>query len=281
MVARSTALRVALMGSAEEAAASYDADVLAYVATFAVDPGVTYKNALQTCVSGLKTDGVWTILDWLLDLEAPEQEPSLKNLKNPAQTLSTVGTVGTQIIYTANPAAGGTKGGWEGDGSVGYLTFGVTFDSMANFALDSATVGAWCNNQGAGSGAKPHVSDLHASFYRIVLNAASGGSQETFRGNDSNSGNSATSTDRKGHRTVTVDGSNSKNFYKAGAAVVTAVARTSAGVSSGNGALLCQQGTVFCADRLAAAYAGGALNATQVANLHSRLNAFLTARGSN
>jgi hypothetical protein len=256
------------------AASAYDADVLAYVATFGADPGATYKGLLSTLVTDLKADGIWAKLDWFSDLEAPEQTPSLVNIKSLAQTLATVGSVGTQIVYTANL-------GWAGDGSAGYLTFGVTFDSLTNFTSNSASAGAWCNDQGAGSGNKPHVSDLAASFHRILVNAANTGVAESFRGNDSTSTTVATSASRLGHRTVTVDGANSKNYYKAGASLATATARSSAGVSAGNGALLCQNGTTFCADRLAIAYVGGTLTAGEVATMHTRLNTFLTARGSN
>jgi hypothetical protein len=239
---------------------TYDADATALFGRMASQPDATRKGLIDDLIVGAKADGWWTKLDWLVLLAAHSQAESLLNWKPGTKALTNVGATFT------------VDRGWTGNGSSAYLTFGETFNAAGNqFAQNNASVGAWCNLQGAGTGAKPHIADLAPSFYRIVINAAANSANEVYRVNDSVGGNAPTSTDRKGHRTVVRGGSpaTEKYFYKAGALTHT----------SGNGCLLTRSSSDWSADRLAAAYSGGALTGTDVGNIHTRLNTFLTAIG--
>lgn len=258
--------------AAPAAAPTYDADASLYFAALTTPPTDTYKNAVNTFILARKADGSWSLFDWLVCLAAETQQASLVNMKNPAKSMSAVGAVGTEIIFTASR-------GWKGDAVAGYLSFGEAYAAAGNqFAQNNATAGVYCNQQN-GSSSSTHMSDLEASFIKLRIVPTTGGSNETFRINDSSATVSATSTTRTGHRGMVRRDSANKHAYRNGA-LIASVAVASATVSAQPGILL-RGATQFSPDQLAFAYSGAALSDAQMANLHTDLVTMLTVFGAN
>jgi hypothetical protein len=100
--------------SAPEGALSADPDVNAYLLAMSVTPDATRIGHLETLIGGLKTDGVWSKLEWLSILAAHDAQAARINAVNPAQIASETGT----LTFT-------TDRGYTGDGSSGSLDTGV------------------------------------------------------------------------------------------------------------------------------------------------------------
>lgn len=246
-----------------------DADVAAYVAKLTTPPSVAERNLLNTLVTGLKSDNVWASLDRIGLLAVETQQAALVDLRNPAKGL----TVGGTATFTANR-------GYQGDGSTGYLDIGETWNGSGNkFALNSASFGVWCNATVA-SGFKGQIGNVTNSPRSQISAMSSSGSNETFRINDSTEDVLMVSNgSRLGHRAASRTASNAKKGYFNGAAVASLTSASTA-VNTTNGTVL-RSATSYTDDRIAAFWSGAGLTDAQVSALHSRLSAYLTAKGAN
>lgn len=249
-------------------APSVDAAATAYSAAMTT-PLTSGRLALVSdLVVALKAASAWTPLDWLCLLAQETAQGGRVNLRNPAKILSAVNSP----IFTADR-------GFAGDGATSYLDFGERFDAAGNgFALNSATLGAWCNQQGASIGSKPHIGQA-ASPARAIINAHGGSSTVSVRINDStNTPLDQGAFSRLGHRTaIRTDASTKRLFMGGGAAQASNVASATGNTS--NGRTLAEAAT-FTDDRLAVVYSGGALTDAQRAALHSALSTYLAAIGA-
>jgi hypothetical protein len=250
-------------------ASSYDPAALTYFAAMTVQPDAPRKALINTLIVGLKADGVWTKLDWLVLLASHDTQASLLNAKAPAKILSAV----SSPTFT-------TDRGWTGDGVGAYLLFPELFNAAGNgFTQDSATIGEWCNLQGAGGGLNQyHFGNTNGTNPSTRIASRGDGGSETFKLNNSTTLTAVASSSRLGHRTVTRNSGN-PIFYKAGAQTANP-ADTSVGVSATAPCLL-RDNAVYTVDRLASAYFGAGMTAANVAAIHTRLGTFLTAIGAN
>lgn len=252
----------------QSAIASVDSDVAAYIAKLTTPPTGTERNLLNSLVTGLKSDGVWALLDRFALLAVETQQASLVDLRNPNKSFTASGT----ITFTVNR-------GWTGDGSTGYLDIGEAWSATGNqFALNSASLGVWCNASGA-AGIKGQIGNI-ANSARSQISARSATGNESFQINDSTGDTLMVSNgSRLGHRTAARTGLLVKKGYFNGA-VTANLSTTSSAVNTANGSLL-RSLTSYADDRIAAAYSGAGLTDAQVSALHSRLSTYLTAKGAN
>lgn len=243
-----------------------DPDVAAYVAALTAPPSAAERARLNTLVRGLKTDGVWPLLDRLNVLAAETQQAGLRDLRNPAKTL----TIGGTVTFTADR-------GFAGDGSTGFLDFGEAFAAGNQFALNSASLGVWCNLQGA-AGVTPQIGNV-ANSPRSMLTARSTVGAETFQANDATSDTLMTSNlSRLGHRAWSRTAAAVKRGFFNGSRTADLTTASTA-VNTTNGCLL-RSSTQYTDDRLAAAWSGAGLTDAQVAALHGRLSTYLSGKGA-
>lgn len=244
-----------------------DLDVAAYIAALATPPSAAERARLNALVTGLKTDGVWTLLDRLNVLAAEAQQAGLRDLRNPAKTL----TIGGTVTFTADR-------GFAGDGTTGFLDLGEPFATAGNqFALNSASMGVWCNLQGA-AGTFPQVGNT-ANSPRSMITARSTSGAETFQANDATSDTLMTSNlSRLGHRAWSRTAAAVKRGFFNGSRTADLTTASTA-VNTTNGCLL-RSSTQYTDDRLAAAWSGAGLTDAQVSALHSRLGAYLSGKGA-
>lgn len=249
---------------------SYSAEATAYFAAMSVQPDATRKGLIDTCISGLKTDGVWTKLDWFCLLALGTQQAGLLNAINPAKSVT---MPGASFVVDR-----GVKCSAVGNG---YVTIGETFNNSPNqFAQNSACVGVWCNLEGSASGGLRNQIGETLATDRILMNARNDAGNETFRLNDGTDDTLQANTgSRTGHRTLSRTGAAIKRGFMNGVRTAN-LTTASVGVGGGNGCW-CRDGGNIYDDRLAAVYSGAGLSDTEVGNLHSRLSTFLTAIGAN
>lgn len=114
-----------------------DPDVLAYIAAMSPQPSSAQKARINALITGLKEDGLWVLLDYLMLFSKQEaQQNALINAKNPAQVATVVGAM------SFSPA-----NGFTGNGTSSYLT--TTFNPFPGdklFKQNDAHMGVWCNN---------------------------------------------------------------------------------------------------------------------------------------
>jgi hypothetical protein len=245
-----------------------DADAEAYVAAMTVEPDATRKGLIDTLVGGLKADGIWTKLDWLCLLAAHDEQAALLNAVSLGQSLTKQGT----LTFT-------TDRGHAGNGTTGYLDTGELPAAAGNqYAQNSACVGTWCNQQNGGAAAQNHVGNISTSRTAILARNTAG--NETFIINDGTLETLQANTgSRVGHRAVSRTGAGIKRGFHNGVRTAN-LTTASVSVPAGNLSFL-KSGAAFSVDRLAAVYVGAGLSDTEVGNMHSRLNTYLTAIGAN
>jgi hypothetical protein len=123
---------------------SYDADSVAYFAAAGITDA-TRKGLIDTMVKGLKADGLWKKLDWLLVAGVASVEMRT-NVRAPSKVASAINSP----TYTVDR-------GFSGDGSTAYLDLGEVYNNTGNqWGQDNATIGVWCNLDAGASGIQAH-----------------------------------------------------------------------------------------------------------------------------
>lgn len=249
-------------------AAAYDADAEAYFAAMTTQPDATRKGLIDALIVGLKADGVWSLLDWLLLLASHDSQSALLDARTPSKAATAVNTP----TFTADR-------GFTGDGISAYVDLGEAHNASGNlWAQNSATFGVWCNQQNGGTGLIAQCGNTGND--RSVIRARSTAGNETFNINDASaSALQANTGSRTGHRSAMRDSSTNKVGYYNGAKVTT-LSVTSSAVSTTNATVL-RASSAYSPDRIAAYWTGGAMTDDQVLAMHNRLNTYLTAIGAN
>jgi hypothetical protein len=263
----SLSLGLGLSMSAGAPFAFTDADAETYVTAMSVEPNDARKALIEDLVVGLKADGIWTKLDWLCLLAAHDAQAARLNAKNTAKSL----TATNSPTFT-------TDRGYAGNASNAFLDFGEALDAVGNsFALNSATLGAWCN-QGSGTANIHHVGTTADTKSRVSARASAG--NETFQINDGTNDIAQANTGAKtGHRASVRTGAAVKRSFFNGTRVAD-LTTASTSIATGNGCAL-RSNTVYTADRLACIYSGSGLTDAEAGDMHTRLSTFLTAIGAN
>ncbi|KAK0357005.1 hypothetical protein LTR94_002225 [Friedmanniomyces endolithicus] len=233
-----------------------------------VAPSAGRRDLYAALINGLKSDGVWNRLDWLLISAAHDEQAGRINLKAPSKMAIASGG----LTFTADR-------GFSGDGTSASLDLGERQGAPSQYARqDSCSAGVWCNQQGAASGQFGHFAQA-ASTHRTSILAHSGGN-DVIRAADATADVLRAGTTRVGHRAFARSGPANKLGFFNGAQVSTA-ATPSTGLSSLNMVLLRWNTGSFSPDRIAAAWTGdGSITGAKAAAIHDRLNTFLTAIGA-
>lgn len=247
-------------------ASGYDGDASALFSAMTVQPDATRKARINDLVVGLKADGVWTKLDWLVLLAASTAQQALLNWRMPSKVLQSVNSP----TFTVDR-------GFMGDGATSYLSLGEAFNASGNlYALNSASLGVWCNLQGAKTGARPLIGSTQSTrSYIGPANTGAGGA----RINDSTTLNLGAAETLLGGRVFSRTGAGARAYYRDG---VLSLSDTAAATAIATGpAFILHNGTDYADDRVPAAFSGAGLTAAEVQSIHSRINTFLTAIGAN
>ncbi|WP_156405500.1 hypothetical protein [Sphingomonas sp. Root710] len=246
----------------------YDPDALAYFAAMTVQPDTARKILINDLIVGLKADGLWGKIDWLLLLASHDAQAARINVRVP-----------TKIATAINAPTFTTDRGYQGNGVNAYLDAGEALNAPGNvYAQNSAHLLTYIN---AGPGGTPY--DIGAiGNTNIRMQAEVSGSTENARINTGNS-DSYTSTGPIGMRILSRTGAAAGDLYRDGVAKFGNTIGPSSATMTGNLNLLRgQAGAIqYSSSRLAVAGSGGGLTSIQAANFRSRLMTYLTAIGAN
>lgn len=256
-------------GQPKAYAQAIDAETTALLARMSVQPDATRQGHINDLIAGLKSDGIWSKLGSLYVYAAHDSQAALLNwIRNQA-------AINNGCMFT-------TDRGFTSQAPTGWIDWNETFDAINDAAgggtVNAQSYGCWCNaSPDTGTGGAIH---LGSSGTRSVIQAAANGGNESVRLHSGASVTSRVGTTRLGHRTlVRTDGSNLLMYYNG-------VAGTP--VASGGGVIDAGRPATFrfgggyapAGERLLVAYLGGMLDATDVSNLHNRINAYKTAVGA-
>lgn len=250
-------------------APSYDTDAAAYFAAMSAPPDDTRKGLINQLVLDLKSAGVWSKLDWLCLFASHDLQSCLLNAVVPTKTAIAVNSP----LFTADK-------GLAGDGVAAYINYNESVTGGDRKAtLNDVESFAYCNLQGASSGATGYHFSQATTSFRVYIAANSAGN-ETFRAHDNAFGASRASTDRKGFRaSARGDSANRRAYYNGSLSATQAVAVT--GISGLAAQALRSTTTSYSDDRLACGGWGQNLTDTENAAFHTALHTYLTAIGAN
>lgn len=241
-----------------------DPSTVAYSAAMTTPLTAPRQVVVNELVRGLKTDGVWSNLDWLLLLAQETDQGSRVNLINAAKIASAV----NGPTFTADR-------GWTGNGSNAHLDCGEALAVQSKYSLNSAHAGFVVNQQNSTAAVGPVGLSLSSAMHYVVRGD---GSNALFFVNDTTSDIAhAAMTSKLGHFVGVRQSATSKKAFKNGA-LSNAYTSASTSVGTGNITVL-RRTSLYSPDRVSAFHLGAALTDAQVAALHARLNTYLTAIG--
>jgi len=255
------------------AAGGYDTDAAALFARWGTDPGSTRKQAYSDCFAGLKTDGVWTLLDEVQMYAAHTEADGLLGWKNLVNATS------------VNSPTFTTDRGIAGDASTSYINTGFNPSTHGSqYQQNSASMGVYLN-AGTDTAATVFAVGCASGTNNTIIAPRISSNRPLLRVNDDTSaiGANGSSTTRLGFSVANRSTSTATQFYKNGSSIatggVTSTARPNAvvyacgynnsGFSSG------------LDNRVALVVFGASMDATQQSNLSSRMITLLTAIGAN
>lgn len=244
-------------------AGGYDIAAVTYFAAMSSQPDGTRKRLLNELIVGLKTDGVWPLLDWLSIMAAHDAQAARINAKNPAQ----VATEAVAPTFT-------TDRGYTGNGSTQYLDTGVNPSTAGGlFSQNSAHMGVWTGTN-VTNGLEFDVGNA-----RSRINPRSGGNF-VCGGNASSGDTSALPVATSiGHTAWYRNNSADFRTFKNGAFVETET-RTSEALTNANVRICDTDGSTFSTRRIQAVHWGGAPSDANVLAIYNRLNTYMTAVGA-
>lgn len=119
---------------------SYDSDAQAYFNAHTVQAPAARKNLIHSLVTGLKSDGVWPLLDNLWLLASHDEQSSLVNVVRPSKSLSKY----------SSPFF--TNSGWYSSSSIGSSAVGYLFTpepywgtGFKRTSAQAGSFGVWTN----------------------------------------------------------------------------------------------------------------------------------------
>jgi hypothetical protein len=249
------------------AGATYDTDAQSYFAAMTAQPDATRKGLINDMIVGLKSDGVWALLDHLYLFAAHSSQAALLDVHSPNAT----------PVALANSPVFAVDRGYQGDSTSAYLDVGMSWAASTLFVQNSGTILAWINLQST-SGSRRAAVGQASGTSRAFINPGFTGTTTTYAIGDATNDTYA-SASRAGCWAAIRSGAAVKKLFLNGSVVSTATTASS-GTSAANGTFL-RNNTIYSDDRIAAGASGAALSDAQSLALYNRLNTFLTAIGAN
>ncbi len=257
-------------GFAGRSTVVYDSDAQAYFTACTTQPDTARKGFINTLVVGLKADGLWTKIDWILLLASQDyagtKQASRVNLRAPSKVVTQSGTV----TYAAT--------GVTSNGTTGYFNIGESYRAPGNqFAQNSCFL---MTHVQAGVAASLDVG-VNADN-NTALGSAPVGIAEKSHLMCATEGSTG-SLGQTGSRIISRVASTGYKLYKDGTAVQT-FSRTSTASAANNGTILRALDNggsdEYSTSTLSFFASGGGLTATDASNLDARVATFLTAIGA-
>lgn len=242
-------------------------EAAAFIARLPTPPSNARKIVINNLFKALVVAGVLPKLDMLQIYAADVQANALLNWISSSYN----GTLTDSPTFTADR-------GFTFNGTTQYLDTGYNPSTGPKWGQNDHTFGRWMRSGSAGNVADLGVNDGSGRTATIASNAS--GVAYTV-GDSSVSSTQATSP--IGNIAAARSAAGSFDIYKAGASVanIAGASNTGANLNFYVGALnLSGAAASFSPNQYSAAYAGQALNSTEMAALHNALQAYMTAVGA-
>lgn len=247
------------------AGGSYEAEAVTYFDAMTVQPDSTRKGHINTLVAGLKTDGIWSKLSWLLLLASHDAQAARLNAVNP-----------TKSVTATNSPTFTVDRGYTGDGTTAWLAFNELHTAAGHYTQNSACAFGYTNQQNGATGGEALMGAV--SDNQMYLTNSGNGTNNVWRVNDTVNSVSDAPTSRLGWRAMNRSSSTDKRYYNG--VTETVVSASSSGVPTTNAAGL-RSTSNYNPDRVAVLGFGASLTPTEHANLRTRITTYLTAIGAN
>lgn len=262
----SGALRVTVVSGS----LTYDVDALAWFAAMPTEPTTAVKEVASAFISGLKEDNLWDLIDGgnFLCLETLDQ--GLVDFKSPARVATTApGFTSTFTSYRGVKGSGALSGS-----QTDYIDTGFIPSSAGGlFTQDSAHLGVYVTDSGQDANFDFGSNFTH-DFLIITRNTGDVLSARTNNGTSNNYMNSI--TDASGFSLVTRTGPSTVQAFKnSTAGSVLSIAST--GPCERSIRYLQVNASNATTHQHAFGIYGGGLNATQAANLNTRVQTAIAA----
>jgi len=258
---------VAILNDANEVAGE-DPAFTSYKTQRTAPLTTTQAQRYNDFLAGLRADGTLAKMGRLV-IFADEQNVTDAgiNLVNPTGAKA---TPQNGMLFVANR-------GFKGDGSNQFVALSGIWSADGKFALDSGTMGVWCNEAGTtAAGAFPHLGCSASAFELVTANAAG---TETYRVNGTANSNGRTGTTRLGHRIASRTTSSLTKAYYNGVLSATDSTTASNAISTGT-ACVGRSVTLYAPDQLAVAYSGAGITDAEATTIHGRLYTLLNSFGA-
>ena len=233
----------------------------------------TETSAYTTMICGMVTDGTWSKFDALYIFATNTTTTANLNLVSTSFGLTPTGAA---LTFTADH-------GYTGNGTSGFLDTGLVLTSATQYTLNSGAIGVYdltnrTTNSNTFAMGVTNVSDariliLNTNFIFNINTTAN-----TSIANTQAQGLWFVNRSSASLNTVYLNGNTGTPFGSSTQAAGSVPVTTSMAIFGQNTSGGIQQPTT---DQFSAAWIGGGFTTTDVANVSSRINAFMTALGIN
>lgn len=230
----------------------------------------THQTRYTTLICGLVTDGTFSKLSVLYVFATADTTTAALNLISSSFNGTTHGT----LTFVANT-------GWTGDASTGYIDTGCNPIASCGPTQNSSSLGAYVRTSRTTPQTYAEIGQSVNFFSFLFPNYNTG--TATY-GINSPSLASPASANAQGFWIASRTSSTQLDLYKNGTSFDSQAANSSGTADNDNIYVFAQNSgsaASFTADQLAAALAGTALTGTDMANISSRINTYMTAYGVN
>jgi hypothetical protein len=225
------------------------------------------KTVVDTLITGLKTDGLWTKLDRLWLLAAENSQSALTDL------------VALASATPVNSPTFTVDRGYASNGTTSYLNSNFNPSTATLYKQNDAHYSVYTRQNTAGSNIWQGCYDGVCIIQMLQVNGS-----QYYMGINTNGGDTFNGSGA-GMLVVIRRSSLAEEMFQNGSSIYTNPSNASAALANLN-VFICarnNQGTAdsFDTDQIAASSWGNQLSATQAANLSSRINTYMTSVGAN
>lgn len=246
---------------------SYSAEAQAVFAAMTTPPDSTRKSLIDACIVGLKSDGVWSLLDALQVYAAADSQAARVDWILPSR----IATLTNAPTFT-------TDRGFTTDGTSNFLDTLFNPSTGTNFLQNSASFGVWSRTIG---GIATSGSGWFDGTRGTTINPRNTGNSISYRITCATATNTGgTVTDGTGLFAVNRSGASATQAYRNGSNVASDGTAASGVIASATLKMGEVSAASWQAREWAAMVAGGNLNSTQHAALYNRLQTYMTAVGA-
>lgn len=252
----------------------FTSEALALFSRMTVQPDITRKILINSCIVSLKSAGVWSKLDCLYLSAAHDAQAARRNWISDNFNLSTV-----------NAPTFTTDRGYAGDGTTSYLNTGWKPAGSSLYTESSAVIGSWINaGTNAAASTKSSMGVFAPGSTGSYITPRSSTNTHRTQVNSTTAADFGTVSTILGLTTTGRAGSNTVETYRNGVSAGTQSVTTATRLNidcfllgiNNNGTPINHSNF-----RVAAAMMGGALDSTEQTALYNALNTYLTAIGGN